>query len=147
MVCIIPLTPFPQRPWPKLDKHEQIIFKVVLHQVFVSPCNPYGFFFIIEVNLSIFFIIDSLELIFSFQIHPINQAMIYWFPTITQVGSCEIPDTPDYTSQEAQEFLGYCLQADPKMRWSAEQLLEHTFVKVGGCSRSVLIQVDQFAQS
>ena len=49
---------------------------------------------------------------------------------IYKVGVGGVPEVPDTASKEAKEFVGHCLQSDPRKRWTAEQLLEHSFVKV-----------------
>ncbi|MQM04037.1 hypothetical protein Taro_036826 [Colocasia esculenta] len=43
--------------------------------------------------------------------------------------STDAPDFPCNTSDVARDFLGRCLSRDPRKRWSAEQLLNHSFVK------------------
>lgn len=40
------------------------------------------------------------------------------------------PPIPDKVSPEGKDFLCHCLESDPKMRWTASQLLDHPFVKV-----------------
>lgn len=47
-----------------------------------------------------------------------------------KVGMGEIPPTPPNLSEEGQEFLSHLLQHDPKLRSTADQLLEHNFLKV-----------------
>ncbi|CAL5342399.1 unnamed protein product [Camellia sinensis] len=42
--------------------------------------------------------------------------------------SGEIPEFPDFLSSQAKDFLGKCLKRDPKERWTAKQLLNHTFL-------------------
>lgn len=41
------------------------------------------------------------------------------------------PPIPERLSREGKDFLSHCLESDPKMRWTASQLLDHSFVKVG----------------
>ena len=48
-----------------------------------------------------------------------------------KVGMGSTPYVPDTLSPEGQEFLQHCLEHDPKLRWTASQLREHPFVKVG----------------
>ncbi|KAL5993013.1 hypothetical protein ACLOJK_013933 [Asimina triloba] len=43
--------------------------------------------------------------------------------------SKEIPEIPDYLSEDGKKFLRLCLQRDPSARPTAAQLLEHPFVR------------------
>jgi len=47
-----------------------------------------------------------------------------------KVGMGHKPPIPDKVSPEGKDFLCHCLESDPKMRWTASQLLDHPFVKV-----------------
>lgn len=47
-----------------------------------------------------------------------------------RVGMGHKPPIPDKVSPEGKDFLCHCLESDPKMRWTASQLLDHPFVKV-----------------
>ncbi|KAI5066680.1 hypothetical protein GOP47_0019304 [Adiantum capillus-veneris] len=42
--------------------------------------------------------------------------------------SSQIPPLPEAISAEAEDFLLKCLQRDPKARWTAGELLKHSFV-------------------
>lgn len=46
------------------------------------------------------------------------------------------PPIPDRLSPEGKDFLSHCLESEPRMRWTASQLLDHAFVKVGDLSQS-----------
>lgn len=53
------------------------------------------------------------------------------FQIMFKVGMGEIPEIPSTLSDEGVEFIECCLIHDPKDRWSAIELLEHTnFCKV-----------------
>ncbi|XP_057505483.1 LOW QUALITY PROTEIN: mitogen-activated protein kinase kinase kinase 18-like [Actinidia eriantha] len=43
--------------------------------------------------------------------------------------SREIPEFPDFLSDQARDFLGKCLRRDPKERWTAKELLKHPFLR------------------
>jgi serine/threonine protein kinase len=43
--------------------------------------------------------------------------------------SRELPPIPDHLSEDGKNFVRLCLQRNPSHRPSAEQLLEHPFVK------------------
>lgn len=47
-----------------------------------------------------------------------------------KVGMGEVPTCPDTLSEEGHSFLELCLQHEPRNRASADELLEHPFVKV-----------------
>ncbi|MQL72096.1 hypothetical protein Taro_004411 [Colocasia esculenta] len=42
--------------------------------------------------------------------------------------SADVPEFPCGISDDARDFLGRCLNRDPTKRWSAEELLSHSFV-------------------
>ncbi|XP_020664640.3 mitogen-activated protein kinase kinase kinase 4 isoform X2 [Pogona vitticeps] len=52
------------------------------------------------------------------------------FQIMYRVGMGHKPPIPDRISPEGKDFLSHCLESDPKMRWTASQLLDHPFVKV-----------------
>ena len=47
-----------------------------------------------------------------------------------KVGMGGVPPIPPTLSEEGQSFLGHLLQHDPRLRYSAQLLLEHNFLKV-----------------
>lgn len=47
-----------------------------------------------------------------------------------KVGMGHKPQIPEKLSTEGKDFLGHCLESEPKRRWTASMLLDHTFVKV-----------------
>ncbi|ERE86379.1 mitogen-activated protein kinase kinase kinase 4 [Cricetulus griseus] len=53
------------------------------------------------------------------------------FQIMYKVGMGHKPPIPERLSPEGKDFLSHCLESDPKMRWTASQLLDHAFVKVG----------------
>ncbi|XP_051139384.1 mitogen-activated protein kinase kinase kinase 1-like [Andrographis paniculata] len=50
-------------------------------------------------------------------------------PALFKIGQGERPPVPNSLSSEARDFILKCLQVDPRLRPSAEQLLDHPFVK------------------
>uniref|UniRef100_A0A670YTR1 Mitogen-activated protein kinase kinase kinase 4 n=1 Tax=Pseudonaja textilis TaxID=8673 RepID=A0A670YTR1_PSETE len=52
------------------------------------------------------------------------------FQIMYRVGMGHKPPIPERISPEGKGFLSHCLESDPKMRWTASQLLDHSFVKV-----------------
>lgn len=47
-----------------------------------------------------------------------------------KVGMGHKPPIPERLSPEGKDFLCHCLESEPRMRWTASQLLDHSFVKV-----------------
>ncbi|KAK4588408.1 hypothetical protein RGQ29_019410 [Quercus rubra] len=43
--------------------------------------------------------------------------------------SGEVPEVPNFMSKQAKDFLGMCLKRDPMERWSASELLNHSFLE------------------
>ncbi|XP_075780683.1 mitogen-activated protein kinase kinase kinase 4 isoform X4 [Pelodiscus sinensis] len=52
------------------------------------------------------------------------------FQIMYKVGMGHKPPIPERVSPEGKDFLSHCLESEPKMRWTASQLLDHPFVKV-----------------
>ncbi|XP_036402784.1 mitogen-activated protein kinase kinase kinase 4 isoform X2 [Megalops cyprinoides] len=52
------------------------------------------------------------------------------FQIMYKVGMGHKPPIPEKLSTEGKDFLGHCLESDPKQRWTASTLLDHPFVKV-----------------
>ncbi|KAK6489257.1 mitogen-activated protein kinase kinase kinase 4-like isoform X1 [Huso huso] len=52
------------------------------------------------------------------------------FQIMYKVGMGHKPPIPEKLSTEGKDFLTHCLESEPKQRWTASQLLDHTFVKV-----------------
>lgn len=52
------------------------------------------------------------------------------FQIMYKVGMGHKPQIPEKLSTEGKDFLGHCLESEPKRRWTASMLLDHTFVKV-----------------
>ncbi|XP_062980538.1 mitogen-activated protein kinase kinase kinase 4 isoform X4 [Elgaria multicarinata webbii] len=52
------------------------------------------------------------------------------FQIMYRVGMGHKPPIPERISPEGKDFLSHCLESDPRMRWTASQLLDHPFVKV-----------------
>nr|XP_029118234.1 mitogen-activated protein kinase kinase kinase 18 [Elaeis guineensis] len=51
---------------------------------------------------------------------------------VYKIACCDdLPKLPSGFSNEGLDFLGKCLQKDPKKRWNAEQLLNHPFITGG----------------
>ncbi|KAL5231164.1 hypothetical protein ABZP36_029940 [Zizania latifolia] len=44
-----------------------------------------------------------------------------------------VPESPDWLSPEAKDFLGKCFRRRACERWTAAQLLEHPFLALAGC--------------
>ncbi|XP_077438507.1 mitogen-activated protein kinase kinase kinase 4 isoform X2 [Vanacampus margaritifer] len=52
------------------------------------------------------------------------------FQIMYKVGMGHKPPIPEKLSREGKDFLGHCLESEPKRRWTASALLDHPFVKV-----------------
>ncbi|KAM4692988.1 mitogen-activated protein kinase kinase kinase 4 isoform 2-T2 [Discoglossus pictus] len=52
------------------------------------------------------------------------------FQIMYKVGMGNKPPIPDRISPEGKDFLSHCMESEPKIRWTASQLLDHPFVKV-----------------
>ncbi|XP_069000987.1 mitogen-activated protein kinase kinase kinase 4 isoform X1 [Embiotoca jacksoni] len=52
------------------------------------------------------------------------------FQIMYKVGMGHKPPIPEKLSTEGKDFLGHCLESEPKRRWTASVLLDHPFVKV-----------------
>ncbi|XP_012880029.1 PREDICTED: mitogen-activated protein kinase kinase kinase 4 isoform X3 [Dipodomys ordii] len=52
------------------------------------------------------------------------------FQIMYKVGMGHKPPIPERLSPEGKDFLSRCLESEPKLRWTASQLLDHSFVKV-----------------
>ena len=52
------------------------------------------------------------------------------FQIMYKVGMGHKPPIPERLSPEGKAFLSHCLESDPKIQWTASQLLDHAFVKV-----------------
>ncbi|XP_077351665.1 mitogen-activated protein kinase kinase kinase 4 isoform X2 [Festucalex cinctus] len=52
------------------------------------------------------------------------------FQIMYKVGMGHKPPIPEKLSREGKDFLGHCLESEPKRRWTASMLLDHPFVKV-----------------
>uniref|UniRef100_A0A3Q1MPE5 Mitogen-activated protein kinase kinase kinase 4 n=2 Tax=Bos TaxID=9903 RepID=A0A3Q1MPE5_BOVIN len=52
------------------------------------------------------------------------------FQIMYKVGMGHKPPIPERLSPEGKDFLSHCLESEPRMRWTASQLLDHSFVKV-----------------
>ncbi|KAI0496617.1 hypothetical protein KFK09_022938 [Dendrobium nobile] len=52
--------------------------------------------------------------------------------------SGDVPEIPDWVSEEARDFLDKCLTNDPGERWTADELLRHPFA-ASGCAEATWI--------
>ncbi|XP_054990331.1 mitogen-activated protein kinase kinase kinase 4 isoform X1 [Sorex araneus] len=52
------------------------------------------------------------------------------FQIMYKVGMGHKPPIPERLSPEGKDFLSHCLESEPRMRWTASQLLDHSFIKV-----------------
>nr|XP_020458736.1 mitogen-activated protein kinase kinase kinase 4 isoform X3 [Monopterus albus] len=52
------------------------------------------------------------------------------FQIMYKVGMGHKPPIPEKLSTEGKDFLGHCLESEPRCRWTASMLLDHPFVKV-----------------
>uniref|UniRef100_A0A8C1RK33 Mitogen-activated protein kinase kinase kinase 4 n=1 Tax=Cyprinus carpio TaxID=7962 RepID=A0A8C1RK33_CYPCA len=52
------------------------------------------------------------------------------FQIMYKVGMGHKPPIPEKLSTEGKDFLVHCLESEPKRRWTASALLDHTFVKL-----------------
>lgn len=67
------------------------------------------------------------------------------FQIMYKVGMGHKPPIPERLSPEGKDFLSHCLESDPKMRWTASQLLDHAFVKVWPIAEVTLFRVKHFS--
>uniref|UniRef100_A0A8C9YP31 Mitogen-activated protein kinase kinase kinase 4 n=1 Tax=Sander lucioperca TaxID=283035 RepID=A0A8C9YP31_SANLU len=51
------------------------------------------------------------------------------FQIMYKVGMGHKPPIPEKLSTEGKDYLGHCLESEPKRRWTASMLLDHPFVK------------------
>uniref|UniRef100_A0A8C6H4Q2 Mitogen-activated protein kinase kinase kinase 4 n=1 Tax=Mus spicilegus TaxID=10103 RepID=A0A8C6H4Q2_MUSSI len=63
------------------------------------------------------------------------------FQIMYKVGMGHKPPIPERLSPEGKAFLSHCLESDPKIRWTASQLLDHAFVKVCPVAEIALFRV------
>lgn len=63
------------------------------------------------------------------------------FQIMYKVGMGHKPPIPERLSPEGKDFLSHCLESDPKIRWTASQLLDHAFVKVCPVAETALLRV------
>ncbi|XP_072036132.1 mitogen-activated protein kinase kinase kinase 4-like [Amphiura filiformis] len=54
------------------------------------------------------------------------------FTIVYKVGDGAIPHVPESLSPEGKDFLSHCLQHQSSERWTASELLDHSFIKVAG---------------
>ncbi|KAK3098006.1 hypothetical protein FSP39_015240 [Pinctada imbricata] len=47
-----------------------------------------------------------------------------------KVGMGGRPPTPEHLSEEGKDFMEHCFEFDSSLRWTASQLMDHSFVKV-----------------
>uniref|UniRef100_A0A8C7RJE1 Mitogen-activated protein kinase kinase kinase 4 n=1 Tax=Oncorhynchus mykiss TaxID=8022 RepID=A0A8C7RJE1_ONCMY len=59
------------------------------------------------------------------------------FQIMYKVGMGHKPPIPEKLSTEGKDFLGHCLESEPKRRWTASTLLDHPFVKCSSLCLSI----------
>uniref|UniRef100_A0A3B5K830 Mitogen-activated protein kinase kinase kinase 4 n=1 Tax=Takifugu rubripes TaxID=31033 RepID=A0A3B5K830_TAKRU len=65
------------------------------------------------------------------------------FQIMYKVGMGHKPPIPEKLSTEGKDFLGHCLESEPKRRWTASMLLDHPFVKNNcTCGDDVYVPMD-----
>jgi serine/threonine protein kinase len=52
----------------------------------------------------------------------------------------DVPEVPEWLSDEGKDFLARCLVRDPAQRWTAEQLLDHPFVAASPASKAAPVE-------
>ncbi|KAL6592616.1 hypothetical protein ACP70R_049291 [Stipagrostis hirtigluma subsp. patula] len=57
--------------------------------------------------------------------------------------SGEVPEPPQWLSEECKDFLARCFRRDPRERWTAEQLLEHQFVATAASSSNSVTRITE----
>lgn len=58
----------------------------------------------------------------------------------------ELPEIPNFLSEEGKDFLRKCFVKDPRIRWTAEMLLDHPFVAGDEIAESIC-SADEFEAS
>lgn len=69
------------------------------------------------------------------------------FQIMYKVGMGHKPPIPEKLSTEGKDFLGHCLESEPKRRWTASMLLDHPFVKVWHGLKPIILHLPHLAPS
>ncbi|XAR55362.1 Mitogen-activated protein kinase kinase kinase [Bertholletia excelsa] len=56
--------------------------------------------------------------------------------------SGEVPELPEFLSDQAKDFLGKCLKRDPRERWTAGELLKHPFLREPNSPAKQIVDFD-----
>lgn len=73
----------------------------------------------------------------------------FWIQQVAAIfkigNSKDMPEIPEHLSNDAKSFIKLCLQRDPSARPTAQQLLDHPFIRDQSATRAVNVNVTRNA--